>query len=317
MLRVDGDQRDHADERQQAPGQRVEEERHRRPPPLRAAVDPDQEEERDQRELEEDVEEHHVEAGEEPEQARLEGEQEGVMRRGPLLDRLPRREDRRDHQERRQHEQPEARPVEPEREPDAQPLHPLDAVAARPPTRRRTAGPFVSGTNPASRTRLSASVASTTPSATDRAVPAGEPGDISRKPAPGQREEHGQEQQARHRRESFARGRGPVRGCSTNRIDEQQAGDAQGRRRGVELDQPVLDRRQDVSAERPRHPRRQPDEVVDDHDVEELRRAREELRRPDHDPVVDLVDVELVERRQIERPELRREPAAGSGSGRP
>ena len=56
---------------------------------------PDQEEQRDQRELEEDVEEHHVEAGEEPEQARLERQQEGIVQRRPVADRLPRGEDRR------------------------------------------------------------------------------------------------------------------------------------------------------------------------------------------------------------------------------
>ena len=79
MLVVDGDEGDHAQERQQAAGQRVEEERDRGPSTLGAAVEADQEEERDQRELEEDVEEDDVQAGEQAEQAGLEGQQEAVI----------------------------------------------------------------------------------------------------------------------------------------------------------------------------------------------------------------------------------------------
>ena len=76
---MDHHQRDHAEEREQAARQGVEEERDRRPLPLGAAPEADQEEERDQRELEEDVEEDHVQAGEEPKQPGLEGEQERVV----------------------------------------------------------------------------------------------------------------------------------------------------------------------------------------------------------------------------------------------
>ena len=58
------------------PGERVQEKRHRGPSPFLAAVEADQEEKRDQRELEEDVEEDHVEAREEPEQPGLKRQQE-------------------------------------------------------------------------------------------------------------------------------------------------------------------------------------------------------------------------------------------------
>ena len=68
---MDDHQRDDAEQRQQASRERVQEKRDGRPPPFRPAPDPDQEKERDQGELEKDVEENDVKAREEPEQARF------------------------------------------------------------------------------------------------------------------------------------------------------------------------------------------------------------------------------------------------------
>ena len=80
MLIVHHHQRNHAQERQQASRERVQEKRHGSAPALRAAPQADQEEKRNQRELEENVEKHDVEAGEQAQEARLEGQQKRVIK---------------------------------------------------------------------------------------------------------------------------------------------------------------------------------------------------------------------------------------------
>ena len=111
-------ERKHAQERQQAARERVQEERDRRPLAVGAAPEADQEKERNQRELEENVKEHHVQAGEEPKQPRFQRQQERVIERGSFRDRFPRGADRRDHEHGRQLEEPEAQAVKPQREAD-------------------------------------------------------------------------------------------------------------------------------------------------------------------------------------------------------
>ncbi len=94
------------DEHQQRPDERVDDELRRRIDAVLRAPDADDEVHRDQRELEEDVEEHHVERREHARHAALEQEQERVEGAVLLADVRPRAEhDDRPEQRRQHHEQ--------------------------------------------------------------------------------------------------------------------------------------------------------------------------------------------------------------------
>ena len=112
--RVPKHDRQQSQERQHAAGESEEEELDRRVTPLLAAPDADQEEQRNQRELEEDVEQDDVPGGENAQHARLQEQQQAVISRRPLDDRLPADQHRDDHQQRRQAEEPEAQAVQTE-----------------------------------------------------------------------------------------------------------------------------------------------------------------------------------------------------------
>ena len=94
------------EERQHTAGKCEEEEFHRRPAPLPASPDADQEKERDQRELEENVEKDDVAGDENAQHPGLQGHQQAVIQRRLFLDRFPADQHRHDHQQRGQGEQP-------------------------------------------------------------------------------------------------------------------------------------------------------------------------------------------------------------------
>ena len=124
-------ERDHAQQGQEAARQRVEKEHDRCPLPLRTSPQSDQEEERNQRELKKDIEEHHVETGEESQEPRLERQQKGIVEWSPFADRLPGRQHGRDHQQGREQEQPEGEAVQPECKADVGPCQPAQTVSPR------------------------------------------------------------------------------------------------------------------------------------------------------------------------------------------
>src|SRR5438067_1039174 len=78
----------------------------------------EQEERRDQGQLEEDVEEEDVERQERADGPGLEEEQPAVERAGPVLHGLPRDEDRRQHHQAAQGDEPDVEPVDAEEELD-------------------------------------------------------------------------------------------------------------------------------------------------------------------------------------------------------
>src|SRR3954471_24431574 len=86
----DGEQ---AEKRQQAAGKREQEKLDCRIPALFAAPDSDQEKQRNQRELEEDVKENNVAGREDAETAEFEQEQHRIKERCPLVNRFPAHED--------------------------------------------------------------------------------------------------------------------------------------------------------------------------------------------------------------------------------
>ena len=108
--------RQQAQEREHAAGQCVDEEFHRCPAPLLVPPDADQEEQRDERELEEHVEQDHVPGREHAEHRRLEHEQQHVETDGAILDRVPADEHGRQREQGRQAEHPQREAVEAERE---------------------------------------------------------------------------------------------------------------------------------------------------------------------------------------------------------
>ena len=120
-----------AQEREQAAGQREQEELDRRVAPLFAAPDADQEEQRDQRELEEDVEQDDVAGREDAQAAELQQQQHGIEQRRAVVDRLPAHQHRRDEQQGGEAEQPDAEAVEADAEADIEP-------ACRPPASQAT-----------------------------------------------------------------------------------------------------------------------------------------------------------------------------------
>ena len=103
---------EHAQQGDEAAGQRVDEELARRVPPLRAAPDADEEEERHQRQLEEHVEEHDVERQEDAEHRRLQDQQPGVELVDALGNVRPGDQHRRQDEDRREHHQPDIEPVQ-------------------------------------------------------------------------------------------------------------------------------------------------------------------------------------------------------------
>ena len=98
-------QGDHAQQGQQAAHQRVQEEGDRGPFSLRAAIQPHQEEERNQGELKEHIKQNHVQRREQAQQAGLKHQHQGVELGSSLLDGLPGRADSGDHEHRGEQEQ--------------------------------------------------------------------------------------------------------------------------------------------------------------------------------------------------------------------
>ena len=117
---VPEDDRQQAEKREHAAGERVEKELDRRPAAVVVPPDADQKEQRHEGELEEHVEQDHVAGGEDAEHRRLEHQQEDVEADGPVLDRLPAHHHRRQREQGREAEQPERQSVETERQPDVE-----------------------------------------------------------------------------------------------------------------------------------------------------------------------------------------------------
>src|SRR5438270_1475936 len=81
--------RQETEKREHTAGERKDEKLHRRMPPLFASPNADQEKQRDERELEEHVEQNDVASRENAEHAGLEQEERRVIRRRPLANRIP------------------------------------------------------------------------------------------------------------------------------------------------------------------------------------------------------------------------------------
>ena len=120
MVPVPKHDRQQAQQRQHAAGQREEEELDRRVTPLFAAPDADEEEQRHERELEEQVEENNVAGDEHAQHARAQHEQQAVVERLLVLDRVPTYQHGDDQQQGRQREEPEAQAVQGDAELDVQ-----------------------------------------------------------------------------------------------------------------------------------------------------------------------------------------------------
>ena len=116
VRRIPEHDREQAEEGQHAAGERVDEELHRRPTALIVAPDPDQEEERHEREFEEHVEQDHVPRREDAEHRRFQEEQQHVEPDRLLLDRVPTDEHRREGEQGREAEQPDRQAVEAQRQ---------------------------------------------------------------------------------------------------------------------------------------------------------------------------------------------------------
>ena len=112
--------RQQAQQRQHAAGQREEEELDRRVAPLFASPDADEEEQRHERELEEQVEENNVAGDEHAEHARAQHQQQTVVQRLLVLDRFPTYQHGDDQQQGREREEPEAQAVQGDAEADVQ-----------------------------------------------------------------------------------------------------------------------------------------------------------------------------------------------------
>src|SRR5437667_1820998 len=112
MLRVPQHDGQEAKEREQATRQREQEELDRRIPPLFASPNADQKEQRDQRELEEDVEQDNVAGRKDSQAAEFEQQQHRVKQGGSLFNRFPAHQDGRHKQQRRQAEEPNSQSIE-------------------------------------------------------------------------------------------------------------------------------------------------------------------------------------------------------------
>src|SRR5262249_1621269 len=158
-------------------------------------------------------------------------------------------------------------------------------------------GSSTPGWNAASRPNVGTSVASTVPSATVLAVRTSIRGERNRTrlPASGRKAVNTSRGAirsvlvARRRRRSRS---GPgVTGSLQEQEDPEQPGDPQRGRRGVELDQAVLQGREQLAAEEARQPRGPPHEHAVEQPLVELRgEPGDPLERPDDERLVDLVD---------------------------
>ncbi len=128
LVGVPDHDRQQSQESQHAAGESEKEELDGRVTPLLAAPDADEEKQRQQRELEADVKEDDIPGGEDAQHPRLQQQQQAVIDRRPLDDRLPAYQHRDDHQQRRQPEEPEAQAVQTEAQANvdcrAGPAHP-------------------------------------------------------------------------------------------------------------------------------------------------------------------------------------------------
>ncbi len=109
--------------RQQATSQRVHEELLGGISTLFTTPDADQEKQRDQRELEEHIEQNNIPSTEHAEATEFQHQQHGVKQGGSVFDGLPAYQNRSQHQDAGQCEQPDAQPVQSDTELNIDPRH--------------------------------------------------------------------------------------------------------------------------------------------------------------------------------------------------
>ena len=118
VLGVPDHNREQSQEREHAARQGEQKEFDRRVTTVFASPDANQEEQRNQRELEEDVEQQQVTRREHSQATRFQQQKHAIEQGRPVLDRVPTHQYRSQQQERRQSEQPDAKAIESNAEPD-------------------------------------------------------------------------------------------------------------------------------------------------------------------------------------------------------